>query len=439
MSAAAPDAGERSFIARALNVDNRELRGLVLAFGLLFFMFASYALMRPVRETMGITGGFENIPYLFWGTFFVMLAVQPVYGWLTSRFRRTQFLPWVYLFFVVNILAFYLWFNAQEDHTWIARVYYVWLSVFNLFVVAVFWSLMADIFTREQAGRMFAAIAAGASTGGLVGPALARALVGSIGTVNLLLVSVALLITALVFLRLLTRWHREYGTRQDSAADVDRALGGSALASFRQVVSSPYLLGIATFVFLLTWISTLVYLEQQEMVAERFATRDERTAFFATLDIVVQGSSLFIQIFLFSRLQKWFGFRALLVSIPVLMTFGYMAIGLFPVFAVVIGVMTIRRIGEYAITRPCRDTLFTTVTREEKYKAKSLIDTFIYRGGDATSGTVHKGLSALGFETSGIGWAGAVVGAIWVWVAQSLGRKHEATRGTASASAAATT
>lgn len=415
---------DRSWLATALNVDNRELGGLAAAFAMLFFMFSSYTLMRPVRETMGITSGFENIPYLFWGTFFVMLAVQPVYGWLTSQFRRTQFLPWVYLFFVLNILAFYLWFNSQEDHTWIARVYFVWLSVFNLFVVAVFWSLMADIFTREQAGRMFGAIAAGASTGGLTGPLLARFLVEDIGTINLLIVSMGLLLAALIFLRLLIGWHRRHGTGHTAVSDVDRELGGSALDAFRQVVASPYLLGIAVFVFLLTWVSTFVYLEQQEFVAKTFATRDARTAFFSTIDAWVQGLSLFIQLFLFGRLQQAFGFRALIVSIPALMTLGYMAVGLFPVFAVVIGVMIVRRVGEYAITRPCRDTLFTTVTREEKYKAKSLIDTFVYRGGDATSGSAHKALSALGFETSGIGWAGAAIAAAWAGVAFTLGRRH---------------
>ena len=418
-------AAHRRWLATALNVDDRELGGLAAAFGMLFFMFSSYALMRPVRETMGITGGFENIPYLFWGTFFVMLAVQPVYGWLTSRFRRTQFLPWVYLFFVLNIFAFYLWFNAQEDHSWIARVYYVWLSVFNLFVVAVFWSLMADIFTREQAGRMFGAIAAGASSGGLAGPLLARLLVERIGTINLLIVSMGLLLAALFFLRLLISWHRRHGVNDAAVPDVDSRLGGSALASFRQVASSPYLLGIAVFVFLLTWVSTFVYLEQQKFVAMTFATRDARTAFFSSIDAWVQGLSLFIQLFLYGRLQQAFGFRALILSIPVLMTFGYVAIGLFPVFAVVVGVMIVRRVGEYAITRPCRDTLFTSVTREEKYKAKSLIDTFVYRGGDATSGSVHKGLTALGLGTSGIGWVGAAIAAVWAAVAFAIGRRHD--------------
>ena len=165
---------------------------MLLAKVCVFFMFPLLVL-RPIRETMGITSGVSTLPALFWGTFVVMLAVQPVYGWLTSRFRRSAFLPWVYLFFVLNILGFYVWFNAQADHTWIARVYFVWLSVFNLFVVAVFWSLMADVFNREQAGRLFGFIAAGISLGGLAGPFLVQLLAERLGTINLLPISAGLL------------------------------------------------------------------------------------------------------------------------------------------------------------------------------------------------------------------------------------------------------
>jgi AAA family ATP:ADP antiporter len=192
-----------------------------------------------------------------------------------------------------------------------------------------------------------------------------------------------------------------------------------------KVTSSPYLRAITAFVFLLTWISTFAYLEQQKFVAHAFSTPDARTAFFATVDAWVQALSLLLQLFLFGRLQQAFGFRALLLTVPVLMTLGYVAIGLFPQFAVVVGVMIVRRVGEYAITRPCRDTLFTAVTREEKYKAKSLIDTLVYRAGDVFSGSLHKGLTTLGLATSGIGWAGALVGVLWTALALTLGRRFQ--------------
>jgi AAA family ATP:ADP antiporter len=417
----------RSRLAAAINAEPEELPGLLAAFACVFAMFSSYAILRPIRETMGLTSGLETLPALFWGTFVAMLALQPVYGWLTSRFRRTVFLPWVYLFFILNIVGFHAWFNAQSDHTWIARVYFVWVSVFNLFVVAVFWSLMADVFTREQAGRLFGFVAAGLSLGGLFGPFLGQRLAQPIGTINLLLVSAGLLALGLGFMLRVLAWHRRHGVREESVpgADPDARLGGGALAAFRQVASSPYLALIAVFVLLLTWVSTFLYLEQQALVAATFADRDARTEFFNRIDFWVQAASLAVQLFLFGRLYRWLGFRALILLVPLAMTAGYVALALVPTFAVLIGVMVVRRVGEYAIARPTRDTLYTVVTREEKYKAKSLIDTFVYRGGDATSASLHALLKAtFGLGLVGIAWVGAGVAAAWALVAYRLGSLH---------------
>jgi ATP:ADP antiporter, AAA family len=413
-----------TLVHRLVVVQPEELPALLAAFATLFCMFSSYTILRPIRDTMGITSGVEKLPYLFWGTFVAMLALQPVYGWLTSRFRRPVFLPWVYAFFTANLLAFYLWFNLEQDHTWIARTYYVWVSVFNFFIVAVFWSLMADVFTREQAGRMFGFIAAGASTGGLVGPLIAGRLAVPLGTINLLLISATLLASSLFFMKRVIHWHRHFGSGA-RGADVDTPLGGHVLAAFHQVMRSPYLLGIALFVVLLSWVSTFLYLEQQAFVARVFATRDERTRFFSDVDFWVQTFSLVTQLFLFGRLYKWIGLRALLVSVPLIMTAGYAIFALLPTFAVLVGVLAVRRVGEYAITRPSRDSLYTVCTREEKYKAKSLIDTFIYRGGDATSASVYQLLtSVLGFGPSGVGWVGAGVSAVWMLLALALGKSH---------------
>ncbi len=415
----------KRLLAGAINARPHELGGALAAFATAFAMFSAYAILRPIRETMGITSGVQTLPALFWGTFLGMLLVQPVYGWLTSRYRRTAFLPWVYLFFVANILGFHAWFNLQEDHTWIARAYFIWVSVFVLFVVAVFWSLMADVFSREQAGRLFGFVAAGISTGGLFGPFLGSRLAEPIGTINLLLVSAALLAGSLGFMLLVLRWHRRHGENTSPGEDRDAKLGGSALAAFRQVASSPYLSLIALFVFLLTWVSTFLYLEQQAMVAVVFDSRDSRTMFFSRIDFWVQAGSLVMQLFVFGRLYRWLGFRALIVSVPILMMFGFAALALFPSFAVLVAVMIVRRVGEYSITRPSRDTLYTSVTREERYKAKSLIDTFVYRGGDATSASAHAIVKAtFGLGLSGIAWCGAALAALWAVVAFVLGTKH---------------
>lgn len=419
-------------LRRLVVLEPGEAPALLASFMTLLCMFSSYAILRPVRDAMGVTSGLEKLPMLFWATFLAMLALQPVYGWLTSRLPRSVFLPWVYGFFAANLVLFWLWFRLQSDHTTIARAYFVWVSVFNLFVVAVFWSLMADVFTREQAGRMFGFIAAGASTGGLIGPLVAKYLAVPLGTINLLPISAALLALSLVFMTRVIRWQRlQQAERTPAAAgaqppSTDRALGGGVFAAFAQVARSPYLLGIALFVLLVTWVSTFLYLEQQAYVAKAFATSDERTRFFATVDFWVQAVALTTQMLLFARLFKWVGFRWMLVSVPILMTAGYAIFALVPTFAVLVVVLAVRRIGEYAITRPCRDSLFTVVTREEKYKAKSLIDTFVYRGGDALSASLYKGLTAgLGAGPAAIGWFGAGISLAWTVLAFALGRAQE--------------
>jgi AAA family ATP:ADP antiporter len=417
----------KRIIAGAINARPHELGGALAAFLCAFAMFSSYSILRPIRETMGLTSGLETLPALFWGTFIAMLLMQPVYGWLTSRYRRSVFLPWVYLFFILNIVAFHGWFNLEPDHTWIARVYFIWVSVFVLFVVAVFWSLMADVFSREQAGRLFGFVAAGLSLGGLFGPFLGQRLAQPLGTINLLLVSAALLAASLGLMLLVLRWHRRHGENTAPGTDRDERLGGSALDAFRQVARSPYLALVAAFVLCLTWASTFLYLEQQAMVAEAFASRDERTEFFSTIDFWVQAGSLTMQLFVFGRLYRWLGFRALIVAVPLLMTLGYAALAAVPTFGVLIAVMMVRRIGEYSIARPARDTLYTVVPREEKYKAKSLIDTFVYRGGDALSASAHALLkSAFGLGVSGIAGCGVVIAAVWALVAWALGTRHAA-------------
>jgi AAA family ATP:ADP antiporter len=422
----------RALLRRLVVLQPGEAPVLLASFATLLCMFASYTILRPVRDALGITSGLENIPYLFWGVFIVMLLLQPLYGWLTSRFPRSVFLPWVYGFFAANLLIFWVWFRVQADHLWIARTYFVWVSVFNLFVVAAFWSLMADVFSREQAGRLFGFIWAGASTGGLIGPLIDRKLAVPIGAINLLPLSAGLLLLSLLFMALVIRWQRRQAAPAPSAAlpatapRADGAVGGGIFAAFVQVVRSPYLLGIAAFVLLMTWVSTFLYLEQQAFVAKAFSNADERTRFFAGIDFYVQAASLTIQFLLFGRLFKWFGMRALLASVPLMMTVGYALFALAPVFMVLVLVYAVRRVADYAITRPCRDSLFTVVSREEKYQAKSLIDTFAYRGGDALSGSLYKALTGgFGAGPTAIGWLGAGISAVWTVLALALGRAFQ--------------
>lgn len=428
-------ASQRSWLWRLARIEGREAGAAFAGFGYIFCAFTAYMILRPVRETMGITSGVANLPALFWGTLVVTLLTQPIFGWLTSRFRRTVFLPWVYLFFALNLLAFYLWFHFHDDHTWIARAFFVWLTVFALFVPSVFWSLMADIFRPEQARRLYGFLAAGTSAGGVLGPLMAATLAPVIGTINLLLLSMVFLGASIVCIRYLTTWHaRAVAVDANAAAvpaqgDVNKALGGTWWAGFSLIANSRYLLSIAGFVLLLSWATTFLYLQQAELVEKALPDRDAQTQLFGWVDFTVQASSLVLQLLVLTRLTKWLRFPTVLTLVPVLMMAGYAALALYPVLAVLLVVMVVRRVGEYAIVRPCREMLFTSVDRETKYKAKNFIDTAVYRTGDATSGSLHTVLSAIGFATTGIAWTGAVFAAAWALLAYRLGRTHERATG----------
>lgn len=431
MSSGAPQPPARHWLWRIARIEDHEAGAAVAGFAYIFCAFTAYMILRPVRETMGITSGVSNLPSLFWGTLAVTLLTQPVFGWLTSRYPRTVFLPWVYGFFALNLVGFYLWFHFQVDHTWIARGFFVWLTVFGLFVPSVFWSLMADIFRPEQAKRLYGFLAAGTSAGGVLGPLIAAMLSPVVGTINLLLFSMVFLGASIFCIRYLTMWHARVVAANPAAAasnprgDVNQALGGSLWGGFSLVAKSPYLLSISAFILLLTWVSTFLYLQQAELVEKALPDRDAQTQLFGWVDFIVQSLSLLIQLFALSRFTKWLRFSTVIMMAPILMVFGYSALALFPVLSVLLVVMVIRRVGEYALVRPCREMLFTSVDRETKYKAKNFIDTAVYRTGDATSASAHALLAWVGIATSGIAWVGAAVAAVWALLAYRLGRTHE--------------
>jgi ATP:ADP antiporter, AAA family len=431
-----PNAMHR-FLQRVFAIEPEEVRGLILAFLVSFTMFTAYTMLRPVRDAMGVTSGVRSLPALFWAVFAVTLLIQPLYGWLLTRFPRKRALPWVYVSVAVTLIIFYAWFYVQTDHTWIARAYFVWVSVFNLFMIAVFWSLMVDVFTKVQAVRLFGFLAAGLSVGGLTGPLLASQLAKPIGTINLLLIAAALLCVAAFFMWRVVKWSATFVTHAatDHAAsnkDIDdKPLATSAVDGFRQVARSPYLIAISVFVLMLTFVSTILYIEQQRIVGDVIKGRDAQTAFFATLDFWVQAGALTMQLLLFPRLLRWLGFSTMLALVPAIMIAVFMLFAMSPTLAVVAGATIARRIGEFGITRPCREILFTIVPPEQKYLGKNLIDTFVYRGGDAISATIHAAVIALAagtaFNAMAAGLFGVVIAVVWLvvalWLAQKFRRK----------------
>ncbi|MFQ5935481.1 MAG: NTP/NDP exchange transporter [Acidiferrobacterales bacterium] len=418
------------WLQRLVDVKAHELRAVVWAFLYFFALLCSYYIIRPMRDEMGIAGGVENLQWLFTATFVAMLGAVPAFGWITSRYPRTVFLPAVYLFFAACLLLFFLAFHSDVTHAWVARAFFVWVSVFNLFVVSVFWGFMADTFDSAQAKRLFAFIAAGGTVGAITGPALTATLAAPLGPTNLLLVSMAFLGVAVLCVRRLIRWRAETGASPAGAVPQsvaeERPLGGSVLAGFKLVLGSPYLLGICVLMLLFTTLATFLYFQQARIVAAAFSDPGQRTAVFAAMDLAVNGITIVLQVFLTGRLVKAIGLAPTLALVPILLGVGFFALGVWPVLGVLVVVQVCRRAGNYAIMRPAREMLYTVLDRESKYKAKSFIDTAVYRGGDAVSAWAYAGLSALGLGLSAIAFIAVPLAAVWASVSYGLGRRREA-------------
>jgi AAA family ATP:ADP antiporter len=405
-------------LARAVDVRRDEIRALLWSFAYFFFLLSSYYVLRPLRDEMGIAGGVEQLPWLFTATFVAMALAVPLYGVIVARFPRRRFLPLVYRFFILNILIFFVLLLAADDRTWVARGFFVWVSVFNLFVVSVFWSFMADLFREEQGRRLFGFIAAGGSLGALIGPAITVALAVPLGPVNLLLVSALLLELAVRCIRRLA------GNAADTAAPREAVIGGGSLAGFSELARSPYLLGIGLYIVGFTSLATLLYFEQAHIVAGAFDDPAERTRLFATIDLLVGILTILTQLFVTGRLMRRFGVGVALMVLPVVMLLGFVLLATAPTVAVLIGFQAIRRASNFAISRPAREVLFTVVTREQKYKSKNVIDTLVYRGSDAASGWLFAGLSGLGLGLSWIALLTAPFAALWAVLAYFLGRSQ---------------
>jgi len=415
-------------LSTAINAEAHELRPALSGFVLFFCLFAGYFMLRPIRESMGIAAGVENLQWLFTATFFVMLGAVPLFAWLSSRVPRLHFVDWVYGFFCLNLLMFAALFQFMGDSPWMARVFYVWISVYNLFVVSVAWSLMADVFDAAQAKRLFAFIAAGASVGGLIGPALSAVLVGSVGEAGLMLLAGLLLGVALALKYALMRWREIGGAGRPGAAPAEstrRPLPGNPFSGITRVMKSPYLLGIAGFVVLLATVTTFLYFEQARLVAELFPARAEQVRVFGIIDLVVQAGALLSQVFITGRLAQKLGVRMLLAIVPLLVCIGFVGLALAPSFAMLAALMIVRRIGEYAFVRPGREMLFAPLDAESKYKAKNVIDTIVYRAGDAISGWAKTALDMLGQGAGLVAVIGAVCAMLWGLLGWQLGKQAD--------------
>ncbi len=399
-----------------------EWRRLTLSFVYFALLLASYYLIRPVRDALAAGSGAASIKYLATAVFVVMLAIVPVFGALVARVRRSRLLPLTYAFFATNLLAFAVLFRLDPEAVWAGRVFYVWTTVFNLFVVSVFWSFMADIWREEEGRRLFGVIAAGGSLGGIVGPLAARTLAGTVGTSGLTLIAAALLALTIVTIVLLARETRGAGPgRGAGTARLDEPVGGAILAGLSRLIASPFLLGIAALVALGSLLGMIVYIEMARAAAAEFATAAARTAYYSQRDLWVNGGSFALQLLAVGPLARRLGVRPLLAGTAALVLAAFAGLAAAPALGMLLIVNVTLRTTEFGIGKPSRDMLYTVVDAETKYKVKNVVDTVVYRGSDVASGWIHAGLSALGLSLAGIAACGAAIAAVLATIAWAVG------------------
>ncbi|MBR1221357.1 MFS transporter [Bradyrhizobium sp. U87765 SZCCT0131] len=407
---------------RAMPATPQERAAALWSFAYFFALLAGYYVLRPLRDQMGIAGGVRNLPWLFTATFVTLLVAQPLYGWLVARLPRRRFIPIVYHVFVANLLIFWALLAFGVAEVIVARVFFVWVSVFNLFAVAVFWSFMADLFTAEQGKRLFGFIGAGGTAGALLGPAITIALARPLGAVNLLLAA-ALFLEIAVFC--VTRLEQAATATLDASAVATERIGGSAFAALPELIRSPYLLGVGAWVSLLSFGATIAYFAQANIVAATIHDRNAQTQLFATIDLAVGLLSLATQLFATGAVLRRFGTGIAAAALPAVYVVGFAVIAVAPSLPAVITLQVVQRWMNFAVANPARQVFFTVVGRAEKYKAKNLIDVVVYRGSDALYGWVYDVLQGLGLKLGAIALCALPVVAIWMWLSLALGRTQE--------------
>jgi AAA family ATP:ADP antiporter len=410
-----------SWLLRAVPATPAERGAALWSFAYFFALLASYYVLRPLRDQMGIAGGIKALPWLFTATFGTLLVAQPLYGALVARLPRSRFIPVVYHFFAANLALFWLLLSFDVATVIVARVFFVWVSVFNLFAVAVFWSFMADLFTSEQGKRLFGFIGAGGTAGALLGPTITIALSVPLGPTNLLIAAFGLLELAVLCVH---RLERSAKARQGLHPD-ERRVGGGAWAAFFELIRSPYLLGVGAWVSLLSFGATILYFAQANIVAATIHGAGEQTRIFASIDLAVGLLTLATQVFATGQLLKRFGTGTTAAALPAVYVAGFAALAVAPTLIVVVVVQVAQRWMNFAIANPARQVFFTVVGREEKYKAKNLIDVVIYRGSDALYGWVYDSLQAIGLKLGAIALCALPVIGGWLLLSTALGRAQE--------------
>ena len=404
-----------------------ERRALGWSLAYVFAVLSAYYVLRPIRDEMGVQGGVENLPWLFTGTLLGMIAINPLFAALVKRLPRAGFIAWSYRFFAANLVLFAALFAAAtpEQNVWLGRAFFIWVSVFNLFVVSVFWALMVDVFDSEQGKRLFGFLAAGATLGALAGSALTASLVREVGSTTLFFASIVLLEAAVLAVRRLSRLSEKLAQHPPpQGAPPQAPIGGGVLAGISHTLRSPYLANVCLFIVLFTVTSTFLYFQQATIARDYFPDRASRTAFFARVDLLVNALTLAVQLFLTARILRRLGVALTLGVLPLASALGFAALAAAPTMAVVVAFQVLRRAANFALARPTRELLYIVLAREDKYKAKTFIDTVVYRAGDQLGSWSYLALSTLGLGIAGVALVAVPLSALWLANSLWLGRRQ---------------
>jgi ATP:ADP antiporter, AAA family len=407
-----------------------ERRAVALAFLCNFLLLGSYYILRPVRDTVATVVGVGQLQQLFTATFIGTLVASAIYAALASRIRLTRLLPGTFWFWLGNVALFAVLFRFSPENRWLGAAYYVWFSVTNLFMISVFWSLMVDVFSATQATRLFAFIAAGGAVGAIAGPLLTRLLVKNLGLSGLLLLAAAGFALVILLVHLLMR---EKGRLRDLSAEaqqstLDHALPGNALEGFSHLLKSRYVLSQAAFILLMTWVNTVAYFCQTDLIARTYTVVASRAQAIADIDLVVNIGTAAILFLGLGRIVQRFGVTVGLILNPLLMVIAFLVTALSPTLFMIQALQIVRRVAQYAIARPSREICFTVVEQSSRYKAKNVIDTVVYRFGDVSSAWVQAGVRSMGYGLNGAIAVGVGASLVWFAVAAFLGGRYEKIR-----------
>ena len=418
--------GIARYIKAATKVEQNELTATLLSFAFVFVLMTAYFILRPVRDSLSSDWTDEQLSWLWTSTFFVSVIAVSIYGAVISRIRMRVIVPSMYAFFAISFVGFYIAGRTLGDNDLVNRAYYVWLSVFSLYHLSVFWTFMSGLYNKEQAKRLFAIIAMGATAGAIAGPAIAALFADRIGNLNLLLIAAVLLMLPLAIIGRLEQLRISDLGNEDAQTDLagGRELSANPFSGFKTFISNPYLLAIGLFILLYVVMNTFIYFELRKMMGD--FDREMRTQIWAGIDLAVNSLTFVVGLFVTGRLATRVGMPTTLALIPFFMVGGWVVVALSPVLAVLAGLQIVRRAGNYAITRPGREMLFTAVDADTRYKAKPVIDVVVYRGGDMVTAWFYTALTTgMAMGTAGVAAMAAVVAAIWAGAGIFLGRKYD--------------